>query len=82
MRGRIALAAEIVGRADDALAEVALPDAVDHDAGEQRIVGRGQPQGERFAALRNEENVLRLDDRRAGIERREESGLHLLALRS
>ena len=44
------------------------------------LSGRGQPERERLAALRNEENIFRLDDGRPGVERGEEPGLHLLAL--
>ena len=38
--------AEIIGSADQALAEMMLPDPVDHDAGGQRIVGARQPVGQ------------------------------------
>ena len=37
MRRRRRLVAEVVGRADEAVAEMVLPDAIDHDAGGQRI---------------------------------------------
>ena len=37
MRGALAHLAEIVGRADDAFAEMMLPDAIDHHARGQRI---------------------------------------------
>src|SRR4029079_16640368 len=53
---------------------------VGHHAAEQRVVQGGQPKRERFAALRNKENILRLDDRRPGIERGQEPGLDFLTL--
>ena len=43
MRRRRALRAEIVLRIDDALSEIALPDAVDGDARGERIVAADQP---------------------------------------
>ena len=43
MGRRLALAAEVAGRADDPLAEVVLPDPVDHHAGGHRVVGPGDP---------------------------------------
>ena len=46
MRRRSAGVAEIVGRSDDALAEMMLPDAVDHHARGQRVVGAGEPTGQ------------------------------------
>ena len=80
VRGRVALAAEIVGSSHDALAEVALPDAVHNHAAQQGLVGRGEPQGQSFPALRNEQITLGFVDGRRGIERREEAGLNLFAL--
>ena len=46
VRRPLAALAEIVGRADQALAEMVLPDPVDHDAGRQRVVGARQPVGQ------------------------------------
>ena len=46
MRRPFAALAEIVGGADQALAEVVLPDPIDHDAGRQRMVGARQPVGQ------------------------------------
>ena len=46
MRRPFAAFAEIVGRADQPLAEVVLPDAVHHHAGRQRVLGPGQPVGQ------------------------------------
>ena len=46
MRRRLAELAEIAGVRDDPLAEVVLPDAVDHHAGRQRILGPRQPLGQ------------------------------------
>ncbi len=46
--------AEVVGRGDDAGAEVVLPDAVDHDAGEERVLRRRDPVRERGAAARGD----------------------------
>ena len=43
MAGRLTLAAEVAGRADDPLAEVVLPEPVDHHAGGHRVVGLGDP---------------------------------------
>ena len=49
MRRAHAVVAEIAGGADDAAAEMMLPDAVDHDAGGHRIVLRRDPVGEHRA---------------------------------
>ena len=49
MCGRCAGAAKVVRRGDDSVAEVSLPDAIDHDASQQRAgarVGMRQPAGE------------------------------------
>ena len=44
VRRPVALQAEIVRRADDAAAEVILPDAIDHHAGRERVVlATGEP---------------------------------------
>src|SRR6266851_1069380 len=43
MRGSGTEMAEVVGCGDDALAEVALPDAVDENAGRQRMIRARQP---------------------------------------
>ena len=51
MRRRRALIAEVARRADDAAAEVVLPEAVDHHAGRQRVLGRGDPTRKRAAAM-------------------------------
>ncbi len=45
MRGTLAHAAEIVGRADDAASEMIMPDAIHHHARGQRIFGIGDPAG-------------------------------------
>ena len=39
MRGRVAPQAEVAGRGDQPLAEVPVPDAVDHHPGRQRVLG-------------------------------------------
>jgi hypothetical protein len=39
MRGRRAELAEVVGRANDPVAEMVLPDAVDHHARGERMLG-------------------------------------------
>ena len=46
MRGPLAQQAEIAGRADDAAAEMVLPDAVDDHAGRQRVVAAGDGPGQ------------------------------------
>ena len=46
MRRPVAALAEIVGGADQSLAEVMLPDPIDHDAGRQRMIGACQPVGQ------------------------------------
>ena len=46
VRRPLAALAEVVGRANQALAEVVLPDPIDHDAGRQRVVGTRQPVGQ------------------------------------
>ena len=51
VRGPFAADAEVVGRAHQALAEVPLPDAVDDDAGRERVVRRGDPLGQGRAPL-------------------------------
>ena len=48
--GALAHLAEVARRADDALAEVMLPDPVDHHARGQRVVGRDEPLREAAAA--------------------------------
>ena len=40
MARRLAATAEVAGRADDPLAEVMLPDPVDHHPGRERVIGR------------------------------------------
>ena len=58
--------AEVAGRLVQAFAEMPLPEAIDGDAGEQRILGRGQPIGECVdAALAEIE--LRRRERPAGL---------------
>ena len=53
MRRPLAELAEVARRADEAAAEVVLPDAIDDDAGRQRVVraGDGLGQLEPAAAL-------------------------------
>src|SRR5262249_8449484 len=46
VRRLLAELAEVVGRGDDAAAEMVLPKAVDDHAGRQRIIFRGDPVGE------------------------------------
>ena len=48
--GGFGLHAQVVGRADEALAEMVHPDAVDHDAGGERVVLAGDGLGEFEAA--------------------------------
>jgi hypothetical protein len=43
VRRPVALEAEIVRRADDAAAEMMLPEAIDHHAGRQWMVGARNP---------------------------------------
>ena len=50
MRRRIAAPAKIVGSADQALAEVMLPDPINHDARRQGMIGACQPVGQLPAA--------------------------------
>ena len=50
MARRLAQAAEVAAAIHQAAAEVILPEAIDHHARRQRIVGRGQPVGQRRAA--------------------------------
>ena len=52
MRRLLAHLAEAARRADDAFAEMVLPDAVDHDARGQRILWRDQPVRESAPAVR------------------------------
>src|SRR5437879_944802 len=42
----LAAHSEVVGRADEAAAEMILPDAVDHHAGGKRVVWPGEPASE------------------------------------
>ena len=46
MRGAVAHAAEVVGRADDAGAQMVMPDPIDDDAAGQRMMGSTQPSSE------------------------------------
>ena len=72
MGGRITHHAEVRAAANDAPAEVVLPDAVGHHAGRKRIVGRDEPASQRRAAAgglrirgrRGDHRLLRLEDRR------------------
>src|SRR5262245_2867462 len=50
MRRRSALRSEIIGSANDALAEVILPDAVNEDTRSQRMIGLGEPSRQRQAS--------------------------------
>ena len=79
--GGIALASEIVRRADDSLAEMSLPDAIDHHAGQQRIVRRCQPRARALcgAAERRERPSARRSGG-PGLSADKKPGLHLFAL--
>ena len=46
VRRRLAAPAEIAGRADEAVAEMMQPDAVDHHAGGERVVLAGDGAGQ------------------------------------
>ena len=46
VRGALAVEAKVVRRADDAAAEMVVPDAVNQHAGGQRILGAGDPLGQ------------------------------------
>src|SRR5689334_14905983 len=64
MRGLVPLSAEIVGRRDQAAAEMVLPEAIHDDAGEQMsgaLVGVGDPVGQRGAAVTRPGSRWRLD---------------------
>ena len=50
MGGAFAHLAEVVAGLDEAAAEVALPDAVDHHAGGERVLRIGDPAGQGEAA--------------------------------
>src|SRR4051794_20456409 len=50
MRRVIAHRAKVVAGCDDSNAEVMLPESIDDDAGGERMIGPGQPAGERGAA--------------------------------
>ena len=79
MGGGLAVAAEIVGSAHQSSPEVVLPDAVRHDAAQQRLLIRGQPLGEGGAAARHEPDALRLVEWRAIRQGRRESWLDQFA---
>src|SRR5688572_19844808 len=64
MRGWNAELPEVVWRAYEAFAEVILPDAVDHHARGERIVGAGDP------ARELEPSAAGLDDRMAPDQQR------------
>ncbi len=51
MRGAAAVEAEVVGRIDQAHAEVIMPQPIDDHPREQRIVGMGDPRGQPLAAF-------------------------------
>ena len=43
VRRRLAAQTEVRGRADEAAAEMVLPQPIDHHPGEERVVAVGQP---------------------------------------
>ncbi len=49
MRGLVTRLSEVANAAHDPLAEMVLPDAVDHDPRGQWVIGLSQPSGERQA---------------------------------
>ena len=80
MRRRFAHLAEVLERGDDAAAEVVLPDAIDDDPGGERVVGRGDPLGQREAPARGASVGPRnLGRRIAAGDHLHEPGLHLRA---
>src|SRR5260370_41331222 len=76
----IALTSEITGRSHNALTEVALPDAIDHHARQQWLIGISEPQRESLSPLRDEQNTLWLLNPRPRIQRGRKARLHLLTL--
>ena len=72
MRRRLALNAEILGRLDQAGAEVVLPDPVDDHAGRERVLRRNQP--------RSQAQPIALGPVGSGGKRRGHARLDLLAL--
>ena len=54
MRRLIAGEAEVVGRPDDAVAEVVRPKTIDEDSRRERVVGVSDPVGELAAAVGGE----------------------------
>src|SRR5439155_24970762 len=81
MRGWFASQAEILRRRDYPLAKQVLPNAVDHDAGQQRAragIRRGQPAGERSAAAAGTVDCAVADHSRVGriAKDTEEARLH------
>ena len=69
MRGRLALAAEIVGGLDEAGAEDLLPHAVDGDARGERMLRTEQPLGEAEPVVFNGEDCVKLSSIDLGIRR-------------
>ena len=78
MRGLRAGSAEVVGSGDDPGAEVMLPNAVDHDPREERVLGGSDPVCERGTAAGGHP-ICGLRDLELPAERRRHSGLHLCA---
>ena len=78
MRGTLAHEPEVAGRAHDALPEMVVPDAVDHNAGREGVVRTGEPAGQRGAAARRAAVKGRRVRGRFRIEQSQEAGLHFL----
>src|SRR5262245_15243176 len=88
VRRWFALYAEVFAGADDAGAEVLLPDAVHRDARCERVFGRDEPAGEVEARGRRSYTVLRSSVERilsgGGLgraQRRGDAGIHAVAVR-
>src|SRR5258707_7658464 len=66
MRRPLAAFSEVIGTADQALAEVMLPDPIDHDARRQWVIGTCQPVGELSpsAAFEDRQRTLARQDLR------------------
>ena len=78
VRGRGTHASEVTRRRDDAPAEVILPDTVDDRPPGERVVGAGDPAGQRHAAVSLGMLRRQVEPARQHFDRGERPGRHLV----